>query len=99
MEKFALLNLLNALNSLTAKSAADSTDNGTQAAGNFTAGNVQSNGAAPAAGAGFGGNGGAGFGGGAANAPAEHTYPNVMASVLERHEPISNRDKQKIAAA
>ncbi len=95
MEKFALLNLLNALNSLTAKPAADSTDNGTQAAGNFTAGNVQSNGAAPAAGAGFGGNGGAGFGGGAANAPAEHTYPNVMASVLERHEAISNRVKNK----
>lgn len=91
MEKFALLNLLNALNSLTAKSAADSTDNGTQAAGNFTAGNVQSNGAAPAAGTGFGG----GFGGGAANAPAEHTYPNVMASVLERHEAISNRVKNK----
>ena len=81
MEKFALLNLLNALNSLTAKPAADSTDNGTQAAGNFTAGNVQSNGAAPAA--------------GAANAPAEHTYPNVMASVLERHEAISNRVKNK----
>lgn len=95
MEKFALLNLLNALNSLTAKPAADSTDNGTQAAGNFAAGNVQSNGAAPAAGAGFGGNGGAGFGGGAANAPAEHTYPNVMASVLERHEAISNRVKNK----
>lgn len=95
MEKFALLNLLNALNSLTAKPAADSTDNGTQAAGNFTAGNVQSNGAAPAAGTGFGGNGGAGFGGGAANAPAEHTYPNVMASVLERHEAISNRVKNK----
>lgn len=89
------MNLLNALNSLTAKPAADSTDNGTQAAGNFTAGNVQSNGAAPAAGAGFGGNGGAGFGGGAANAPAEHTYPNVMASVLERHEAISNRVKNK----
>ncbi len=87
MEKFALLNLLNALNSLTAKPAADSTDNGTQAAGNFTAGNVQSNGAAPAA--------GTGFGGGAANAPAEHTYPNVMASVLERHEAISNRVKNK----
>ena len=91
MEKFALLNLLNALNSLTAKSPADSTDNGTQAAGNFTAGNVQSNGAAPAAGTGFGG----GFGGGAANAPAEHTYPNVMASVLERHEAIANRVKNK----
>lgn len=91
MEKFALLNLLNALNSLTAKPAADSTDNGTQAAGNFTAGNVQSNGAAPAAGTGFGG----GFGGGAANAPAEHTYPNVMASVLERHEAIANRVKNK----
>lgn len=85
------MNLLNALNSLTAKSAADSTDNGTQAAGNFTAGNVQSNGAAPAAGTGFGG----GFGGGAANAPAEHTYPNVMASVLERHEAIANRVKNK----
>lgn len=90
MEKFALLNLINALNSLTAKPAADSTDNGTQAAGNFTAGNVQSNGAAPAAGAGFGGNGG-----GAASAPSERTYPNVMASVLERHEAISNRVKNK----
>lgn len=91
MEKFALLNLLNALNSLTAKPAADSTDNGTQAAGNFTAENVQSNGAAPAAGTGFG----AGFGGGAASAPSERTYPNVMASVLERHEAISNRVKNK----
>lgn len=97
MEKFALLNLLNALNCLTAKPAADSTDNGTQAAGNFTAGNVQSNGAAPAASAGFGGNGGAGHATttGAASAPSEHTYPNVMASVLERHEAISNRVKNK----
>lgn len=89
MEKFALLNLLNALNSLTAKPAADSTDNGTQAAGNFAAGNVQSNGAAPAAGAGHTTTAGA------ASAPAEHTYPNVMASVLERHEAISNRVKNK----
>ena len=89
MEKFALLNLLNALNSLTAKPAADSTDNGTQAAGNFTAGNVQSNGAAPAAGAGHA------TPAGAANAPAEHTYPNVMASALERHEAISNRVRNK----
>ncbi len=95
MEKFALLNLLNALNSLTAKPAADSTDNSTQAAGNFAAGNVQNNGAEPAMGTGFGGNGGGGFGGGAANAPAEHTYPNVMASVLERHEAIANRVKNK----
>ena len=66
MEKFALLNLLNALNSLTAKPAADSTDNGTQAAGNFAAGNVQSNGAAPAAGAGHATTAGA------ANAPAAY---------------------------
>ncbi len=97
MEKFALLNLLNALNSLTAKPAADSTDNGTQAAGNFTAGNVQSNGDAPAAGAGHATTAGAGHAttAGAANAPAEHTYPNVMASVLERHEAISNRVKNK----
>lgn len=89
MEKFALLNLLNALNSLTAKPAADSTDNGTQAAGNFTAGNVQSNGAAPAASAGHTTTAGA------ASAPSERTYPNVMASVLERHEAISNRVKNK----
>lgn len=27
--------------------------------------------------------------------PAANTYPNVMASVLERHEAISNRVKNK----
>ena len=97
MEKFALLNLLNALNSLTAKPAADSTDNGTQAAGYFSAGFLESNGDAPAAGAGHATTAGAGHAttAGAANAPAEHTYPNVMASVLERHEAISNRVKNK----
>ncbi len=89
MEKFALLNLLNALNSLTAKPAADSTDNGTQAAGNFAAGSMPSADTAPAAGAGHATTTGA------ASAPSEHTYPNVMASVLERHEAISNRVKNK----
>lgn len=92
MEKFALLNLLNALNTLAAKPAGKqagangNTDGGfteTSAADNpnFTPPPPSPNASAPAG-----------------NPPIQaepNTYPNVMASVLERHEAISNRVKNK----
>ena len=82
MEKFALLNLLSALNSLTAKPS----DKQTGATANTE--NVSADTAADAVTA---------F---TQTAPAsanvqQNTYPNVMASVLERHEAISNRIKNK----
>lgn len=82
MEKFALLNLLNALNSLSAKPSARQPEANADAENNFT---EQT--ASPAPPQNTGTN--------AQTATAGNTYPNVMASVLERHEAISNRVKNK----
>lgn len=95
MEKFALLNLLNALSSLSPKPSAgqpganDGTENGFSGA---TADGTAANGASakPAANGAPTQNAN-----NAAQNAGGNTYPNVMASVLERHEAISNRVKNK----
>lgn len=80
MEKFALLNLLSALSSLAPKQS-EGQPSPTETTEAASAPYEAPRKSAPAE-----------------NPPAENppaTYPNVMASVLERHEAISNRIKNK----
>ncbi len=81
MEKFALLNLLNALNSLSAKPAPRQPEANAGAENSFNEQSADTTQFASAKPT-------------VANEP-QTSYPNVMASVLERHEAISNRVRNK----